>query len=135
MEFLPIRLSPGADLRRALEEAVGGHGPGSAFVVAGVGSLTDANLRYAGETAECQLVGPWEIVSLSGTLGPSGAHLHMSVSDASGRVVGGHVGYGNTIRTTAEILLAPLPDWTLTREHDAATGFNELVVRRRAGRT
>jgi hypothetical protein len=131
MEFLPIRLSPGADLRCALEEAVGGQHPGSAFVVAGIGSLNRANLRYAGETAERQLAGPLEIVSLSGSLGPSGAHLHMSVSDASGRVVGGHVGYGNTIRTTAEILLAPLPDWSLTREHDAATGFNELVVRRR----
>jgi predicted DNA-binding protein with PD1-like motif len=131
MEFLPIRLSPGADLRRALEEAAGGQGPGSAFVVAGIGSLIDARLRYAGETAECQLAGPWEIVSLSGTLGPSGAHLHMSIADASGHVVGGHVGYGNTVRTTAEILLAPLPDWSLTRVHDAATGFNELVVRRR----
>jgi predicted DNA-binding protein with PD1-like motif len=55
----------------------------------------------------------------------------MSVSDASGRVLGGHVGYGNIVRTTAEILLVALADWSLTREHDPATGFNELVVRRR----
>lgn len=132
MELLPIRLYPGADLRRALEDAVAGQGRGSAFVVAGIGSLIDASLRYAGEPNERQLAGPVEIVSLSGSLGPSGAHLHMSVSDASGRVYGGHVGYGNMVRTTAEILLAPLPDWSLTREYDAATGFKELVVRRRA---
>jgi|SRR5208283_43764 len=131
MEFLPIRLSPGADLRRALEEAATGHGLGSAFVVAGIGSLDAASLRYAGETRETELTGPLEIVSLSGSLCPSGAHLHMSVSDASGKVYGGHLGYGNTVRTTAEVLLAPLPDWSLTREHDATTGFNELVVRRR----
>jgi predicted DNA-binding protein with PD1-like motif len=55
----------------------------------------------------------------------------MSVSDSRGRVFGGHVGYGNTIRTTAEVLLALLQEWSLSREHDAATGFNELVVRHR----
>jgi len=131
MEFVPIRLSPGADLRRALEEAVGGQGLGAAFVVAGIGSLSGASLRYAGETKELQLAGPLEIVSMSGSLCPSGAHLHMSVSDAAGNVFGGHVGYGNTVRTTAEVLMATLPDWSLTREHDGTTGFNELVVRRR----
>jgi uncharacterized protein len=131
MHLLPMRLSPGSDLRRALEAAAAEQAGGSAFVVAGIGSLVDARLRFAGETTESQLVGPLEILSLSGTLGSSGAHLHMSVSDASGRVVGGHVGYGNVVRTTAEVLLAPLPGWSLTREHDAATGFSELVVRRR----
>jgi predicted DNA-binding protein with PD1-like motif len=131
MEFLPIRLSPGADLRRALEEAAGTQSTGSAFVVAGIGSLVEASLRYAGKSTEDQLAGPLEILSLSGSLSASGTHLHMSVSDASGRVYGGHVGYGSRVRTTAEVLVAPLPDWSLTREHDATTGFTELLVRRR----
>ena len=131
MEFLPIRLSPGADLRRALEEAVGSQSAGSAFVLAGIGSLTEASLRYADEATEARLAEPLEILSLSGSLSPSGAHLHMSVSDASGRVYGGHLGYGSTVRTTAEVLVAPLPDWSLTREQDASTGFKELVIRRR----
>ena len=131
MQLLPIRLSPGVDLRRALEDVVSGQATDSAFVVAGIGSLVEASLRYAGEAAESRIAGPLEILSVSGTLSSSGAHLHMSVSDASGRIYGGHVAYGNTVRTTAEILLAPLEDWSLTREHDAATGFNELVVRRR----
>ena len=107
MEFVPIRLSPGVDLRRALEEAAGSQSSGSAFVVAGIGSLVEARLRYAGECTEGQLAGPLEILSLSGSLSGSGAHLHMSVSDASGRVYGGHVGYGNTVRTTAEVLVVP----------------------------
>lgn len=131
MEFLPIRLSPGADLRRALEQAIENPSPGSAFVVSGIGSLVEARLRFAGESAEARLAGPLEILSLSGSLSASGAHLHMSVSDASGRVYGGHVGYGSTVRTTAEVLLAPLVHWSLTREHDATSGFDELVVRRR----
>jgi hypothetical protein len=131
MPLLPIRLSPGADLRRALEDLAAGQAVESAFVVAGIGSLVEASLRYAGEATESKIAGPLEILSVSGTLSPSGAHLHMSVSNAAGRVFGGHVGYGNTLRTTAEVLLALLPEWSLTREHDAATGFNELVVRRR----
>lgn len=130
MQPLPLRLFPGLDLRRALEEAASGQSE-SAFVVAGIGSLTQASLRYAGETTETTTAGPLEILSISGTLSSSGAHLHMSISDASGRVYGGHVGYGSTIRTTAEILLVLLPAWSLTREFDPATGFNELVVRRR----
>jgi predicted DNA-binding protein with PD1-like motif len=131
MQFLPIRLVPGADLRRALEEAVAVQGLGAAFVVAGIGSLIEAKLRYAGETRETRLAGSLEILSLSGSLSSSGAHLHMAVSDASGRVLGGHVGYGNTVATTAELLVALLPAWSLTREHDAATGFDELVIRPR----
>jgi predicted DNA-binding protein with PD1-like motif len=131
MELVPIRLSPGVDLRRALEGAATTSTADSAFVVAGVGSLVQGRLRYAGEAAESAVAGPLEILSISGTLGACGAHLHMSVSDASGRVLGGHVGYGNIVRTTAEILLVALADWSLTREHDPATGFNELVVRRR----
>lgn len=131
MQLQPIRLSPGADLRRAIEEAVQGQPVTSAFVVAGIGSLVEARLRYAGEPTEATIAGPLEVLSVSGSLTPSGAHLHMAVSDASGRVYGGHAGYGNIVRTTAEILVAFLPDWSLSREHDAATGFKELVVRKR----
>ena len=129
MQLLPIRLSPGADLRRALEGLVGSQNTDSSFVVAGIGSLVAATLRYAGEPAETALAGPLEILSISGSLSPAGAHLHMSVSDAGGRVHGGHVCYGNEVRTTAELLLALLPKGSLTREQDARTGFSELVVR------
>ena len=130
MHLLPIRLSPGTDLRRALEEIAATSEAQSAFVVAGIGSLTQATLRYAGEATEVEIKGPLEILSLSGTLSASGAHLHASISDASGRVYGGHLCHGSEIRTTAEVLLAPLKDWSLTREHDPATGYQELVIRR-----
>jgi uncharacterized protein len=131
MELLPIRLTPGADLRRALEEALRERSTTSAFVVSGIGSLNEAQLRFAGEPIESAIAGPLEILNISGSLTPSGAHLHMAISDSSGRVYGGHVTYGNVIRTTAEVLIALLPDGSLTRELDAATGFHELVVHRR----
>jgi predicted DNA-binding protein with PD1-like motif len=116
-----------------LESILENHGTDSAFLVAGIGSLVQATLRYAGESTESKVAGPLEIVSISGSLCAAGAHLHMSVSDAFGHVCGGHVCYGNEIRTTAEVVLALLPNGVLTREHDAVTGFNELVVRARPG--
>lgn len=131
LPLLPIRLPPGADLRRALETIARERFGGAAFVVAGIGSLMDARLRLAGESGERILAGPIELVSLSGSLSDQGGHLHMAVSDAAGAVFGGHVAYGNLIRTTAEILVAPLVEWSLTREPDPATGYDELVVRPR----
>ena len=131
MQLLPIRLSPGADVRRALEDALRSQSADSAFVLAGIGSLSEAKLRYAGQSVESTVAGPLEVLSMSGSLTSTGAHLHMAVSDASGQVHGGHVAYGNVVGTTAEVLLALLPDWDLSREQDPTTGFNELVVRRR----
>ena len=125
MTMEALRLNPGDDLRGALE-AQGR----TSFVVAGIGSLAHAQLRFAGEPVATRVDGPLEILTLSGSLTPDGAHLHASVSDASGRVLGGHVCAGCEVRTTAELLVAPLPPGTLAREFDAATGYAELVVRR-----
>lgn len=126
----PIRLAPGEDLRRALEHLAPSALGGAAFVVAGIGSLSQVSLRFAAAEHETHWSGPFEIVSLSGSLSADGAHLHMTVSDASGRVSGGHVGYGNTIRTTAELLLVALQGWDLSRVPDPQTGHAELLVRR-----
>ena len=82
------------------------------------------------------LAGPFEIVSLTGTLACGGdedscvKHLHISLSDAQGRVVGGHL-VRLEVETTAEIVLGELEDLVFTREHDPATGFGELTVSRR----
>jgi len=128
MKTLPVRLFPGEDLRRALEAAAAGHGIDAAFVLSGIGSLTDARLRFAGAAEPHRLVGELEILTLSGTLSGVASHLHASVAGSDGRVFGGHVAYGCTIRTTAEVLLAPLDDWRFTREADPATGYAELAI-------
>jgi predicted DNA-binding protein with PD1-like motif len=128
---LPLRLHPGADLRRALESAVSERGCEAAFVLGGIGSLGQAQLRLAGAAQALALDGPLEVLTLSGSVAVNGSHLHASLSDAQGRVLGGHLGYGCGVRTTAEVLLALLPQWHFAREPDAATGYDELVARRR----
>ena len=127
----PLRLHPGDDLRRALEQAVSARGLEAAFVVAGIGSLRPTRLRLAGAPEPIELDGDVELLTLSGSLAVDGSHLHLSVADAQGRVLGGHAAYGCIVRTTAEVLLAPLPHWHFSREPDLATGWAELVVRRR----
>ncbi len=131
MQSLPLRLNPGDDVRRALEELVAGSDQPAAFVLCGIGSLVDARLRFAGEVGEAIIAGPLEIISIAGSLTADGAHLHMSVSDSVGRVSGGHVGYGNIVRTTVEAVLVLLPTWALSREPDPATGYKELFIRGR----
>lgn len=119
-----LRLNPGDDLRGALEARAS-----TGFVVAGIGSLSHAQLRFAGEPGPTRIEGPLEILTLSGSLSPAGAHLHVSLSDAAGRVLGGHVCAGCEVLTTAELLIAPLPAGSLSRAFDPVTGYAELVIR------
>jgi uncharacterized protein len=131
MQVHPLRLSPGDDLRAAIEDVLRRRNVHAAFVIQGIGSLSVAQLRFAGAEAPTELRGDLEIVSLAGSVSPDGAHLHMSVADARGQVVGGHVASGCTVRTTAELLLALLPAHRFARKLDPATGFLELVIESR----
>jgi predicted DNA-binding protein with PD1-like motif len=131
MQTHPLRLSPGDDLRGALEDVLRELGMQAAFVLQGIGSLSVAQLRFAGADQPIELRGDLEILTLAGSISPDGAHMHMSVSDAHGQVSGGHVTRGCIVRTTAEILLALLPDHRFSREHDERSGFAELVIRPR----
>ena len=128
-----LRLNPGDDLRGALEAAfaslVAQQGLQAACVVSAVGSLSRAELRYAGQNAGAVLTGDMELLTLSGTLSPDGPHLHASVADAQGRVAGGHVLAGCVVRTTAEVVLALLPEWHFSRVNDPLTGYKELAIR------
>jgi predicted DNA-binding protein with PD1-like motif len=116
-------------LRAALEAVPVEHGVSAAFVLQGIGSLSVAQLRFAGAARPTEFHGDMEILTLAGSLSPDGAHLHIAVADTQGRVLGGHVAAGCTVRTTVEVLLALLPEHRFAREPDADSGFSELVIR------
>ncbi|MBB3176462.1 PPC domain-containing DNA-binding protein [Variovorax sp. Sphag1AA] len=130
MAVTPLRLNPGDDLRAALDAALATQGSAAGFVIAGIGSLSAASIRLAGADAAQTLSGDLEILTLSGSLATNGSHLHISIADADGRVLGGHVAPGCIVRTTAEVLIAWLPEWHFSREPDARTGYAELVARK-----
>lgn len=68
-------------------------------------------------------------MSLVGTLSGDEGHLHISLSDAQGHMIGGHVIGGLYIFTTAEIVIGECSDLEFTREYDDSTGFKELVIK------
>jgi uncharacterized protein len=129
MQAQPLRLSPGDDLRLTLQDTLRQLGICAAFVLQGIGSLSVAQLRFAGANDPTELRDDLEILTLPGSISPDGAHLHMSVADSRGQVFGGHVAAGCVVRTTAELLLVLLPEHRFAREHDSGTGFLELVIR------
>jgi uncharacterized protein len=127
-----VRLHPGEDLRSALTQLVRERGLEAGFILSAIGSLDPAVLRYAGRPEPTTLAGDFEILTLAGTLGTGGVHLHMSISDSEGRVVGGHVAEGCIVRTTAEIVIGRAEGWTFERNPDSVTGFRELDPRRKS---
>jgi predicted DNA-binding protein with PD1-like motif len=131
MQTWVLRLSPGVDPVEALLDACKENGWTAAFVIAGIGSLAGAQLRFADQKEAAAIPGPLELVSLSGTLSLDGPHLHASVSDGEGNVFGGHLRPGSKVRTTAEILVAVLPDVVFRRRPDPRTGYAELVIEAR----
>jgi predicted DNA-binding protein with PD1-like motif len=71
-----------------------------------------------------------EIVSLVGTLSSVGGHhLHISLSDKEGNLVGGHVFGELNVFTTAEVVIGECENYVFDREDDPESGFKELVVK------
>ena len=123
-----FRLRPGQDLRQELQAFAKTHDLRAAWIASAVGSLTTYHLRFANQEAGFSESGHFEIVSLSGTLTADGMHVHLSVSDATGRTIGGHLLDGNIVYTTAEIIVGTSVDFTFAREIDPTYGYEELTV-------
>lgn len=131
-----IRLHPGQEVRAGILELACRENFEAGFVMTCVGSVTKARLRLAKATAsnksnEIRLFeGKHEILSLVGTVnGKDGSsHLHASLGDEFGNVVGGHVVGDMEVFTTAEIVLGECNSLKWTRPFDKATGFHELSV-------
>jgi predicted DNA-binding protein with PD1-like motif len=128
MRTIALRFAPGTDLRSALETVLAQHGAQAGYVMQAIGSLSAARIRFAGRDDLAELNGDLELLTLGGSLSPDGVHLHLSVADAQGRVTGGHMGTGCIVRTTAEVLVALLPEYRFSRTPDARTGYSELTV-------
>ncbi|MGI5865350.1 MAG: PPC domain-containing DNA-binding protein [Myxococcales bacterium] len=126
-----LRIEPGADLKESLDELARRHAIEAGVVITCVGSLSRAVIRLATGTTTRTLRRKLEIVSLVGTLSArGGSHLHVSLADTRGAVVGGHVKPGCIVFTTAEVAVGMLAGVQFEREQDERTGYRELVVRR-----
>lgn len=88
--------------------------------------MTEANLRFANKKEGTLVKGPLEVLSLSGTMGLEGTHIHMSVADVDGKTTGGHLLEGSKVYTTLELVIADYEGVTFKRTLDGTYGFKEL---------
>lgn len=134
MKTITFRLKPGQDLKNGIEEFVSIHNLKAGSILTCVGGLSKVTVRMAGATPDKQDIwaedGPFEIVSLVGTLGPDGSHLHIAVSNEHGAVSGGHLKEGSIVHPTAEVVIYESSEESYTRKLDSETGFQELIIER-----
>ena len=123
-----FRLKPGQDLKKEILQYVKEKQIKAGWIGTCVGSLTQYNIRYANQPEGNTGSGHFEIVSLTGTVSINGSHIHISVSDSTGKTIGGHLLDSNIIYTTAEIVIQSSDDFNFKREKDGSTEWEELKV-------
>ena len=128
VQVFPIRLKPGEDLKNSIEKSVVDNIIKAGWISACAGSLTNYAIRFANQPIISSDNGHFEIVSLTGTVSINGSHLHISISDSTGRTIGGHLSAGCIIYTTAEIVLCSSNNFVFKREKDGTTPWNELQI-------
>ena len=124
----PLRLHPGQDLRSSIENFAREKNITAGFIITAIGSLSGYHIRFANQKEGSRGSGFFEILSLNGTIGTTGLHLHISIADNTGKAIGGHLLNGNHIFTTAEIIVGESSQHIFTRNIDSSTGFNELEI-------
>jgi len=111
MRAVPLHLEAGIDVRRSLEQLALEHNAGG-FVLSVVGNLSQAAFACPGKSAPTVLAGELEIITLQGTISQDGVHLHLSFSDASCQVWGGHLEHGTLVLRGADLLVGLLSTGT-----------------------
>jgi predicted DNA-binding protein with PD1-like motif len=128
MKVHAFRLKPGQDLKSEIVNYVREHQIKAGVIMMCVGSLNRAVIRMANEQITKTFEQKFEIVSLVGTLSQDGCHLHISLADVEGNVIGGHLKEGCSVYSTAEVILAEFDDLIFNRIDDPETGFKELNI-------
>ncbi len=130
MQNYTFRLKSGQDLFDSIQEFVNEKQIEAGCALSAVGSLRRAVLRFANKNSFSEFEEFFEIASITGTVSVHGSHLHISISDANGKTIGGHMESGCKIYTTAEVVILAFDDSIYKREFAEDSGYEELAVYR-----
>jgi predicted DNA-binding protein with PD1-like motif len=130
MKIVATRLQDGQDLMKEIQKLAEDHSIQAGVVLSAVGSLKTSNIRVPILNGKIKYIYPknLEIDNLHGTVSINGCHLHITVSDTKGNVMGGHLKENCIIRTTCELVVGVIEDKIFKRELDTQTSFEELVI-------
>ena len=124
-----VRIDKGEEILEKIKELAGKENIRLASVAA-LGAICDFTVGVF-DTAEKRYIsnsfqGPFEIVSLSGTIntmnGEFYTHLHMSAGDSKGQVFGGHLNRA-VVSATCEMVVTVI-DGKIDRYYDEDVGLN-----------
>lgn len=130
--IIPFRFNPGEDVYRSMEALCREQGITAGVLLSGIGSLD--GVRFCDirplEHEKCgcgygdpiTMEGLFELLSISGVIGRAedGApnlHLHFTFADGTGRVCGGHMGEGCTVKMTVEGVIGVLDGVAMERKY------------------
>jgi predicted DNA-binding protein with PD1-like motif len=128
-----IRLKPGTDLLRGLEEICKDKQLKNGLILSGIGSLDGVKFCNPVEIPEkkagygygeiLHLSGPIELTSATGLIchdssGEINLHVHISLSDRYGNAHGGHLVEGTKVLLTADLVIGEIEGLTMGREFD-----------------
>ena len=127
MRPLPLKLTPGSDLRLSIEELARAQQL-NGFVLGVVGNLSRAAFQCPGQAQPTVLEGDLEVITLNGTLSPEGVHLHLSLSDGACQVWGGHLEPGTLVQKGVDLLIGVLEQREGRPERRTAAPRIEIAV-------
>ncbi|MFI3175265.1 MAG: PPC domain-containing DNA-binding protein [Bacillota bacterium] len=128
-----VRMGPGEDVLKGIEQVCKEKGIKNGIIVEGIGSLAEANLFNPvpipekkagyGYSEPTKLSGPIELVSISGMIchsddGEILIHAHYSLSDVYANGHGGHLIEGNKVLLTVDIMIAEVEGLKMGRAYD-----------------
>jgi predicted DNA-binding protein with PD1-like motif len=134
MKTFVERLHKGSDLKLEIKRIAKENHFSAACIVNAVGSLSKLIIRTDVRDGKPVIkeYGKVEIVSLIGTIGKDGGHLHIHIAggQTNGNVVGGHLVDGCIVHTTVELMFLVMNDMEFKTVLDPNTGFDELLVKK-----
>ncbi len=129
-----IRMFPGEDFYKSLEEACRKHSIKAAVVLSSLGQLKHFKLGYfvkKGDYAPQSFPEPYELVSVNGVIheqnGEYEFHLHAAFGGKEKQTVSGHLIEGTVEITNETVLLKS--GAVLNREEEKETGLRGLFLK------
>lgn len=124
-----FRLIRGNDIKKEIIAYCQKKNIEAGVIISAVGCIKHLHIRLAEAKDYIDKEENYEIVSITGTVSKDDVHIHMSVSDNTGKTIGGHLKDGTIVDTTCEVVIYELKDYIFTREPDSITGYDELSIK------